>query len=213
MSPCERVDLLVSAYLEREASPAEMKFVDGHLTVCPRCRQSLAEVARLIDQLAHLPRIAVAPDFTERVLAQTRDLAPAGLEEPIVVALRPFWSRPGVLAAAALLAVSLVSVGLWRALPGTQDRPVAGAADEPAGGFAAARRADPASPQSPPEVTRLPEVYPELRAHGTGTEQSIGMSQDAYVLEDWMLRQPAGGGTATLTRVGVDPSSPVTVTF
>jgi hypothetical protein len=59
----------------------------------------------------------------------------------------------------------------------------------------------------------LPEEDPGVLAHGLGNEQSIGMSRDAYVLEEWTLRRPAGGGTATLTPVGADPTRPVTVTF
>jgi len=39
MNPCERTDSLLSFFLDDELSPAERRFVEGHLTACPRCRR------------------------------------------------------------------------------------------------------------------------------------------------------------------------------
>ena len=57
MKPCDRLDTLLSAYLETETSPAETRFVDGHMAACARCRKQVEDISRLIEQLSTLPRI------------------------------------------------------------------------------------------------------------------------------------------------------------
>ncbi len=113
MKPCDRVDSLLSAYLDHEASPAETRIVEDHLKSCPRCSANVSEVAALLPRLARLPRIAVSDGFTGRVLAEVKGLPVPDFDEPAVPRLRPrvaAWGFP--LAAAATLA--LVTVSLLR---------------------------------------------------------------------------------------------------
>ncbi|MFA5069196.1 MAG: zf-HC2 domain-containing protein [Candidatus Omnitrophota bacterium] len=41
MKGCARVKRLLSRYIDKEANPAEIVFVDKHIGVCPYCRQEL----------------------------------------------------------------------------------------------------------------------------------------------------------------------------
>jgi len=213
MSSCHRVDSLLSAYLEEEAGPAEVRFVEGHLTVCSRCRIQVDEVTRVISRVRALPRVLAAPSFTEQVLARSHGLPAAGLEEPLVPepsrgALR--WAVP--LAAAAALAVAFLSVR-FAAPPSGIERPVVENPAGPGGPGLVAERlpeasaADPASPA--PVIWTLTGDHPGLE----GLETSLGMASDAYVMDTWTARQPAGGGSPVLTRVSGRTDARVVVRF
>ncbi len=225
MNPCDRVDSFLSAYLESETSPAETRFLEGHLTACSRCRSQLEGLRRTLGALASLPRVETSPEFTARVLAEVRGLGAAGLEEPVVAIhsrRRAWWDLPPVaavpLAAAAALAVVLLGTGPLSRTPAglTAGRgPAVQASDlkaEIAARTAADRTAE--APESelmaaksttPPPVASLPDLHPGLAGEAAGAVESLGMAADSYALEDWMLREPAGGGDPVLTRVGGTP--------
>ncbi len=228
MSACDRVETLLSAYLEREASPAEVRFVDGHLTVCRRCRDLLEETAALLERLPRLPRTRVSPGFTDRVLAEVRNAPAAGLEVPVVPMPRPAiasWAAP--LAAAAAVAVALLGIGRLTA-PASSLSARAPAVSAPAPDLdqrlahdvaamtvrdAAPGPSSPLAGLNPPPVASLTDLRPDLAGKTEAAGEPLGMAGDAYVLEDWMLREPAGGGRPVLTRVGADPAAKVMVTF
>jgi anti-sigma factor RsiW len=215
MNSCERVDSLLSAYLESETSPAESRFIDGHLTVCARCREQVDGTAALLERLSRLPGARVSDDFTERVLAEVKGLPAAGLEEPVVPIPSGHtvrWAVP--LAAAAALAVALIGFSQLRApVPRTgfagAEKTVAAPAPRTATGAAT----QPVDFGSTPPVASLPDLYPDLDAKTEGPGEPLGMAGDSYALEDWVLREPPGGGDAVLTRVGSDPTAKVVVTF
>ena len=89
MNTCQRIDSLVSAFLEHEASPAEVRFVEGHLPTCPRCRAQIHEVSLAMEELSRLPRVQTRPEFTDEVLVRTRGLRAADLESREPWALAP----------------------------------------------------------------------------------------------------------------------------
>jgi anti-sigma factor RsiW len=206
------VDELLSSYIENETSPAENRFIDGHLTVCRRCRSQVDDVAALIPRLRRIPRVTVSPAFTEQVLTRVHGLPTAGLDEPVVpritrLPLPPLrWAIP--LASAAVLALTILAVRSFAPSPDAgrvlaeNDRIVASEPlvrpDTPADGM--------------PAVTTLTGTHPQLNVAG-GDPQSLGMANDAYVLDQWVLRQPAGGGNPVLTRVGATSNAKVKVTF
>ncbi len=221
MKPCDRVDSLLSAYLEHEASPAETRIVEDHLETCPRCRDCVREVAALLPRLSGLPRITVSSGFTARVLAEVKGLPVPDFDEPAVPRLRPrvaAWGFP--LAAAAALA--LVTVSLLRVWVGPSseislaDRGAASrvsSVEEALEHRGAVGNGTPVSVSPPPDVATLPEVLPGLNDPPAEEAKSLGMARDAYAIEDWVLREPAEGGAPVLTRVGSDPSASVVVTF
>ncbi len=210
MRSCDRVDSLLSAYIEEDASPAETRFVDGHLLACGRCRQQIAEVRETLRRVQALPRTTVSDGFTERVLARTHGLEPAGLDEPVVPEIHgnaSRWLMP--LAAAAALALALLGVNQVLT-PGTdstnlgQDIRSVELAERVPNASGDARPAD------IPQVTSLQGLHPGI-ANGEATP--IGMAGDTYVLESFTLRQPTGGGTPILTRASATSESKVMVTF
>lgn len=212
MNDCRRVETLLSAYIERESSPAETRFIDGHLTACPACRERTAEVESLAKRLRFLPRIEARPGFTERVLADALERPVLGLETPVVPAPRSRWDGwTAGLAAAAAIAVLAVTLGP-RLRPSASE-PVA------ANGTAAAvapQATEVAETELPrPEdvpVFRLDRLAPGIAAEAEG-EPGTSLGTVQYVLEDWAERTPAGGSEVVLTRVRSGSGEPVVVTF
>jgi anti-sigma factor RsiW len=202
MKVCEHVDSLLSAYLENEVSPAESRFLEDHLASCSRCRDQKTELRSLLTRLHSLPRVETSTDFTRRVLDRTVGLEPVGIDFKEARSrgrYRPAWAVP--MAAAAAIAVLVIGVSQMRSPgdsgPMAQNDP----GTVPSGGTFTL----PAEQQAVP-VTQPGEVV------SMGAEKD-GEWLDAYVLEDYELRAPAGGGTPTLTRVSSDTESKVVVTF
>ena len=216
MNTCQRIDSLVSAFLEHEASPAEVRFVESHLPTCPRCRTQMREVSLAMEELSRLPRIQTRAEFTDEVLARTRGLRAADLEsrEPWIIAPRFTtrrlfqWSVP--LAAAAALAVALVSLQIAHRSgePETASRDTITETSKPA---PAVQPTHPGSTQT--TTAQGPVTPPEVIHYGKGEGQSLGMAQDSYALGTYELRTPREGGTPILTPVASKPDVPVVVTF
>lgn len=210
MNPCERLDSLLSAFLEDETSPAETRFVEDHLVRCTRCREQVAGTRALLDRLHHLPARPVSEGFTDRVLTRVRGLAPADLEAPPAVVhlpvrrTAPAWAVP--LAAAAALAVALLGIPQLRS--GQTTTPVETAqtpsAQAPLNGIASNLPEAASNPVPPPKVMTLGPSEGQV---------SVGMVRDAYVLEAYELREPAGGGAPIVTPVRADEKSRVMVAF
>jgi anti-sigma factor RsiW len=221
MKPCDRVDSLLSAYLDHEASPAETRLVQDHLETCRRCSANVREVAALLPKLSRLPRVRVSDGFTARVLAEVKGSPVPDFDEPSVPRLRPrvaAWGFP--LAAAAALA--LVTVSLVRVWVGPSSdislaertaTSTATSLERALEHGGAAAKGTPVSATAPPDVATLPEVLPGLNGQPAEEAKSLGMARDAYAIDDWVLREPAEGGSPVLTRVGSDPSATVVVTF
>ena len=215
MNTCQRIDSLVSALLEHEASPAEMRFVESHLPTCPRCRTQIREVSLAMEELSRLPRIETRPEFTDEVLARTRGLRAADLEsrEPWIIAPRFTtrrllqWSVP--LAAAAALAMALVTLQIAR----RSGEPETASRDTTTETVNPAPAVQPTHPGSTQTTAQGPVTHPEVIHYGQGEGQSLGMVQDSYALGTYELRTPREGGTPILTPVASKPDVPVVVTF
>ena len=196
-NPCERTDSLLSAFIEDEASPAEHRFVDGHLAACGRCRKEHRAMTRLLHQLKLAPQVNVSEGFTERVLDDALGRSASGLDEPLVPS-RPSpartWTPAMAMAAALAFAVYLGATNLPRLFQ-DQAPPVAVTSPE--------------ETDAPEElVTNIPESRsladkdPSLMAIETEKPAlGVGMASEEYVLEDWVLNRPTGGGDPVLTRV------------
>ena len=216
MNTCQRIDSLVSAFLEHEASPAEMRFVETHLPTCPRCRAQIGEVSLAMEALSQLPRVETGPEFTEHVLSRTRGLRAAGLEsrEPWIMVPRFTtrrllrWSVPMAAAAALVLALVTMQIARRSGEPETASRDTTVGTRTPA----------PAVQPTPNSTTTAqgPITPPEVLHLGKGGGQPLGMasdSRDSYAVGTYELRAPREGGTAILTPVASKPDVPVVVTF
>lgn len=67
---CERIEELLSAYLEGELGAAEMAAVEDHLAACPACAELLAglrEVAGAMTAMAALPEAEPSPALLARL--------------------------------------------------------------------------------------------------------------------------------------------------
>lgn len=62
----------LSGLLEGEVDPVERQFLEGHLEVCPRCRQALGELRSLRDGLGQLRGVEVPPALFAQVTGAVR---------------------------------------------------------------------------------------------------------------------------------------------
>jgi predicted anti-sigma-YlaC factor YlaD len=64
---CERIEGLLSAFLEGELSQADKAFVEDHLAGCPGCSALLGVLSRTQKALAAFPELEVSPDLLARL--------------------------------------------------------------------------------------------------------------------------------------------------
>jgi len=64
---CERIEELLSAFLEGELGQAEKALVEGHLAGCPDCAALLAVLSRAQRALADFPELDVSPGLQARL--------------------------------------------------------------------------------------------------------------------------------------------------
>ncbi len=91
--------------LGAEPAPAER----GHLASCGRCRREVGELGTLHASLAHLPPLAPASDFADRVMARVRLPEPAWVRT--LAGLRSSPRR--ALATAAALVAAVLGAATW----------------------------------------------------------------------------------------------------
>ena len=179
------------------------------MMIWSRTEMSIKIAASLIFAVIFL---SASDGFTEKVLARTANLAPVGLEAPSIVKLiprRPVWVMP-LAAAAALVVMATMVVQLERSWSPEPEIAVN----------------EPVNPPSPFE-----QIAEQNRARaGTGTDSQadpreiqslpdpeaavpLGMGNDSYVVEEFELREPMGGGNPIITRVSTNEKTKVVVTF
>lgn len=75
---CERVEELLSAYLDNALAPEERREVAAHLRICTRCSAILAEFSRNDALLSHLPRVSPDPALRDRIFSSPEFLELTG---------------------------------------------------------------------------------------------------------------------------------------
>jgi len=66
---CERIEGLLSAFLEGELSPTDKAFVESHLAGCPDCTAMLGVLSRAQKALAGFSELEVSPSLLARLAA------------------------------------------------------------------------------------------------------------------------------------------------
>jgi hypothetical protein len=66
---CERIEGLLSAFLEGELSQTDKAFVESHLVGCPDCTALLGVLSRTQQALARIPELEVSPGLKARLAA------------------------------------------------------------------------------------------------------------------------------------------------
>lgn len=66
---CERVEELLSAYLDNALAPEEWREVTAHLQTCTKCSVMLAEFSRNDALISHLPRVSPDPVLRNRIFS------------------------------------------------------------------------------------------------------------------------------------------------
>jgi predicted anti-sigma-YlaC factor YlaD len=66
---CQRIEELLSAYLEGELAAAERAEVDGHLAVCPECAALLALMKEMTGSMTAFPEAELSPALLSELYA------------------------------------------------------------------------------------------------------------------------------------------------
>ena len=66
---CNRMEDLISPYLDGELSAADRQAVEAHLHDCPSCRELLGLLGEVNASLQALPELEISPHLQERLLA------------------------------------------------------------------------------------------------------------------------------------------------
>jgi len=108
-----RASAQLSAYLDGELDPSEVRAVEAHLAGCAICREDLAALRQVKRWLGRLPEVepseAVWQSLRRRITAEEHRPAPAGA---LLDTVRAAFRRPAVAAVAAVLVVLLVAIPL-----------------------------------------------------------------------------------------------------
>ena len=75
---CERVEELLSAYLDNALASEEWREVTAHLQTCTKCSVMLAEFSRNDALIAHLPRVSPNPALRNRIFSSPEFLELTG---------------------------------------------------------------------------------------------------------------------------------------
>jgi hypothetical protein len=161
----------------------------------------------LLSRLHSLPRVDTSPGFTRRVLARTAGLEPAGVDSrPVVVPIASRWSWSVPMAAAAAVLVAVWGVNEMRS--GATPEPETARGPSPV----VTVPASPAEPEAAGTTAGNTLPVEVERLEGTG-DDGTWLDGDVYVLESFELREPAGGGSPTVTRASGQVKDRVVVTF
>lgn len=121
---CERIEPLLSGYVDGELAAPQVRAVETHLAGCPDCRGAIEQLRRLEGLYAGVKPAALAEERWERMLAAAMPAAPSVGRENVLTAgprripmrIRqtkyPRWAglAAGVLAAAGAVLVAVVVV-------------------------------------------------------------------------------------------------------
>lgn len=66
---CERIEELLSVFLEGELGPEEKALVEGHLESCAECSSLLGILQRAQQALSRFPEVEVSPRLRDRLAA------------------------------------------------------------------------------------------------------------------------------------------------
>jgi anti-sigma factor RsiW len=110
MSPCERIEGLLTSYADGELGPGEKALVEAHLAACPECAALAAGLRSADEAFAAFPEIEPSPALMVklRAVGPPRRRFRFGFDVLLRPSLQPIF---------AVLAVLAVGVSLYMASP------------------------------------------------------------------------------------------------
>ncbi len=107
MVDCQKIDKLLSAYIDQEVSPAENRAVRVHLEQCSFCRSEYLQLLHTKESFSTLDNVDLPPDFHSRFVAR---LEQSSLENRLLRWLESF--KPFVYASALGLLFGVIGMPL-----------------------------------------------------------------------------------------------------
>ena len=105
---CPQIQTELSAYVNGELPPAIRAEVEAHIAGCAACRKRLAELRKLTDGVAALPKLQPAPQFLAAVRRKIAHGETPAQNDWIDLLFRPVWVKVPI-EAVALVAVLVVA--------------------------------------------------------------------------------------------------------
>jgi len=106
---CSQLGNDLSAYVDSELSAARTAEIEAHVNQCPLCQARLAELRKLADGVAALPKLQPQPRFLAEVKGKIRGSAP-GRVRLVDVLFRPYWPKIPIEVLALIIVLFLVSI-------------------------------------------------------------------------------------------------------
>jgi hypothetical protein len=109
---CPQIQTELSAYVDGELPPSIRAEVEAHIEGCPHCQEHLAELRRLAEGVAALPKPQPAPQFLAAVRRKIAHGETPEQKNWIDLLFRPVWMKVPIeaVALAAILVVAAVLV-------------------------------------------------------------------------------------------------------
>ena len=105
---CEDFSEIISAFIDKEASPEETELLRAHLAECGSCREKLASLEKLRGLLKELPPVTGGSALKERIVSNVpkkKDFSPLKLVPSFLTRPQPFITS---IAAAAAIVIALI---------------------------------------------------------------------------------------------------------
>lgn len=112
------VSIQLSTYLDGDLSAEERLAVEAHLETCEACRSELVDLREIVHRASALETVSPPRDLWPGIVARIE-------EPPDVIELKPRWSWTLMpqFAAAAMVALVLLTAVLWWAQSGSESGP------------------------------------------------------------------------------------------
>ena len=101
---CYSFDRIISDYIDANLSVKQRQEANEHISICPRCREKLADMKSILSNIGLLPLCKTRPDFESRLM----DRIAKSKEQKESRFIRVFqdYSRPISVVAAVMLLVA-----------------------------------------------------------------------------------------------------------
>jgi len=92
---CSRFETLLSEFMEQNLDPRVREAADRHLETCAACRELVADVQLLVDDLAHFPEVEVPDTLVPEILRKTSGIPreTSFWRDLVMPAVRPFLTQ------------------------------------------------------------------------------------------------------------------------
>lgn len=106
---CQKIERLLSAYIDKETDASENKLVEKHLPICKKCRAKLETLEKTVKTVKSLEKVELPLKAQQSLLKTLREAQKSPPKETAKSWLQWFY-RPAFVSAVAAVAVLLIAI-------------------------------------------------------------------------------------------------------